>query len=412
MDPFNCTVHRLVVVALGLPAAGAGWTQENPYYVGASQAFTSETNVFRAPIGQPESDDVYSTTSLLAGVDQKIGRQRLFGDAALRYNHYRDNTQLNHTGYSADVGLDWETIESLSGRLGYTAKENLASYGADQGPFLTTKNLERTQEFVARGQYGMASLLSLEASYVYRRLDYSAPEYAFQEFRQDAGRVALLYRPGGLLTLGFGVRYTKGEYPFAVSTGPGTAQADPFTRKDIDLTAVYVVTGQSTFNARLSYTKEEHDAVTGRNLSETTGAFSWNYKPTAKLAFTTEYIHDTGAETTFFGLGQSGVNGVGNNSVLSDTFALRAVYEVTAKIEMQAGGRYVERDLTNTTQAPGLPTSGKDRLGEIKVGITWMPTRTLLFGCSGGREKRGSDSALSYPYATNIATCVGQIKLQ
>jgi hypothetical protein len=412
MDHLNRTVRGLAVAVLSLAPAGIGWAQTNPYYVGASQAFTSETNVFRAPTGQPESDDVYSTTSLLAGVDQMIGRQRLFGDAALRYNRYRDNTQLDHTGYSADVGLDWATIESLSGRLGYTAKENLARYGADLGPFITTRNLERTQEFVARGQYGMASLLSLEASYVYRRLDYSAPEYAFQEFRQDAGRVALLYRAGGLLTLGFGVRYTEGEYPFAVSTGPGTTQSDPFTRNDIDLTAVYVVTGQSTINARLSYTKEEHDAVTGRNLSGSTGGFSWDYKPTAKLAFTTEYIHDTGAETTFFGLGQSGVSGVGNNSVLSDTFAVRAVYEVTAKIQMQAAGRYVERDLTNTTQAAGLPTSGKDRLGEIKLGITWMPTRTLLFGCAGGREKRGSDSALSYPYASNIVACVGQIKLQ
>ena len=68
--------------------------------------------------------------------------------------------------------------------------------------------------------------------------------------------------------------------------------------------------------------------------------------------------------------------------------------------------------------APEPEQGPEDRLtvgkvqGEIKVGITWMPTRTLLFGCSGGREKRGSDSALSYPYATNIATCVGQIKLQ
>lgn len=412
MNRNNRLSQHLALAAIGLTQAGIAWAQSSPYYFGASQAFTRESNVFRVPIGQVESDDTYSTTSLLAGVDQKIGRQRLFGDAAVRLNRYQDNDQLNHTGYSADVGLDWETVQSLSGRLGYTAKENQARYGADVGPVLTTKNLERTQEFVARGQYGMASILSLEAAYVHRQLDYSAPEFAFQEFSQDSGRVGLLYRPGGLLTLGVGVRHTKGEFPFAISTGPGTAVSDDFTRNDIDLTAVYAATGQSTINARLSYTKEKHDAIVGRNLSESTGALSWDYKPTAKLAFTTEYIRDTGAETTFSRFDQSGVNGVGNNSVLSNTLALRAAYEVTAKIEMLLSGRYVERELTNNAQAPGLPATGKDRYGQARLGLNWMPTRSLLFGCSGGREKRGSNTALSYAYAVNIVSCMGQIKLQ
>jgi hypothetical protein len=401
-----------LALTIGLTQAGISWAQASPYYVGASQAFTRESNVFRAPIGQVESDDTYSTTSLLAGIDQRIGRQRLFGDAALRHNRYQDNSQLDHTGYSADIGVDWETVQSLSGRVGYTVKENQARYGADQGPVLTTKNLERTQEFLARGQYGMVGLLSLVAAYVHRQLDYSAPEFAFKEFRQDSGRVGLLYRPGGLLTLGFGVRHTEGEFPFAVTTGPGTAQSDEFTRNDIDLTAVYAATGQSTINARLSYTKEKHAAIVGRNLSESTGELSWDYKPTAKLAVTTEYIRDTGTETTFFGLGQSGATSVGNNSVLSNTLAVRGVYELTAKVQVQASGRYVERELTNSTQAAGLPASGKDRYGEARLGLTWMPTRSLLFGCFGGREKRGSNTALSYAYAVNIVSCMGQFKLQ
>ena len=400
----------LALAALGITGI-AVCAQTSPYYFGASQAFTRESNVFRVPTGQPESSDTYSTTSLLAGLDQPIGRQRLFGDAAVRYNRYRENTQLDNTAYGVDLGLDWETVQSLSGRVAYTIKENLARYGADQGPLLTTKNLERSQQFIARGQYGAVSTLSLEALYVHRQLDYSAAQFAFQEFRQDAVRVGLLYRPGGLLTVGIGVRHTKGEYPFAIVPTTGATQADSFSRNDIDLTAAYVVTGQSTLNARVSYTKEKHDAVTARNLSSTTGAISWDYKPTAKLAFTTEVIRDTGAETAFFGLSQSAVNGVGNNSTLSSTLAIRAVYEVSAKVQLEANGRYVERDLTNT-QGGGLPATGSDRYGEAKLGINWMPTRSLTFGCAYGREKRGTTSPLSYGYAANVATCLGQIKLQ
>jgi hypothetical protein len=402
----------LTLVAFGLAGTGPAWAQAaDTYYFGAAQAFTRESNVFRVATGQPESDDDYSTTSLLGGIDQSIGRQRVYGDAAVRYNKYRDNTQLDHTAYGVDVGVDWETVHALSGRVAYTVDERLARYGADQGPILTTKNLERGQQFVARGQYGTAAPLSLEALYVHRKLDYSAPEYAFEEFRQDAGRLSLLYRPGGLLTLGIGARYTTGEYPHATDPSTGAPRADEFSRKDLDLTAAYVITGQSTLNARLSYTKEEHDTVKSRDLSATTGALRWDYKPTAKLSFTTELIHDTGAETAFFGFGQEGLNSVGNNSETSDLLAIGVVYEATAKVHFEAYGRYVERDLVNT-QGGGLPATGSDRFGEAKLGVKWMPTRSLTFGCSFSREKRGTSSPLSYPYAANVATCLGQIKLQ
>ena len=46
----------------------------NPYYLGVSQALTHDTNVTRSPQGP---SDNYSSTSLLGGFDQPIGRQRL-----------------------------------------------------------------------------------------------------------------------------------------------------------------------------------------------------------------------------------------------------------------------------------------------------------------------------------------------
>jgi hypothetical protein len=144
----------LTVAVLGASGTGIALAQADPYYIGVSQALTWESNVFRVAEGQPESRDAYSTTALLLGMDRPYGRQRFFGNAAVGYNLYRDNSQLNHTAYGVDVGWDWETIESLTGLLGYTDKEILARYGADQGPEITTLNLERSREFTARVQYG------------------------------------------------------------------------------------------------------------------------------------------------------------------------------------------------------------------------------------------------------------------
>ncbi|MFO1217430.1 MAG: hypothetical protein U1E89_03495 [Burkholderiaceae bacterium] len=401
----------LAMAVLGLAQAHEALAETNPFYFGAAEALTREINVFRVAKGLPETNDTYSTTSLLAGIDQPISRQRIYLDAAARYNKYRHNSQLDNTGYSLDTGIDWETVESLSGRIGYTGKQNLARFGADQGPVLTTKNLERTQEFVARGQYGGASLLSLEASYVHRQLDYSAVEYDFAEFKQDAARLGLLYRPSAALTLGIAGRHTKGKYPFVLQTAPGQFQADDYTRNDADLTASWVLTGQSTVRARLSYTKETHQAVSTRDIAQSTGALSWDFKPTGKLTFTGELIRDTGAETAFAGLAGAGASAVGNNSQLSNSALLRIGYEVSAKVQLEFGGRYVQRDLINT-QGGALPANGSDRYSETRAGLNWTPTRSVLLGCSIGQEQRSSDSALSYSYSARVATCQGQIRLQ
>ena len=407
---------HLAIASVGLCSAGGTLAQEpNPYYVGIAQAFTHESNLFRVASGLPETSDTFSTTSLLAGINQPISRQRLFADVAARYNRYQDNTQLNNTGYGVAVGLDWETIENLSGRLSYNLNNSLARFGADEGPALTTKNMERSQEFLARAQYGRSGLLSLEGIYSHRELDYSAPQFAFEEYKQDALSLGVLYRPSGLLTLGAAARHTTGKYPFAVETAPGIFQQDDFRRNDVDLTAMWVPTGQSTVNARLSYTKVTHEAVTSRDVSGGTGAVSWDYRPTGKLAFTTALIRDTGAESSFYRPGQGGFGSIGNNSQLSTSLLFRGLYDATAKIQVEANARYVERDLVNTFALPSGAASsqaGSDKFAELRLGVNYAPTRSVLLGCAVGYEKRGTSSTLSYRYTANIASCSGQLKLQ
>ena len=405
----------IALAALGLAQVGSVFAQASPYYVGVAQAFTNESNVFRVATGIPESSDTYSTTSLLAGINQPFGRQRFFTDAVVRYNRYRENTQLDNTGYGLAAGLDWETVERLSGRIGYTLNENLARFGADAGPPLTTKNMERSQEFVASGQYGRISLLSLEAAYTHRQLDYSAAEWAYLEYKQDAISLGVLYRPSEQLTLGAATRHTEGRYPFAVETTPGVFQEDKFTRNDFDLTADWVATGFSTVAVRLSFTRESHDVVTSRDINGPTGAVRWDYKPTGKLAFTTQFIHDSGPESSFTRYDQGGAKSIGSDSQISNSVLFRGLYEATAKVQIEFNARYERRNLVNSFELSTGGTStetGSDELGEMRLGVNYAPTRSLLFGCALGYEKRATSSSLSYPYTAGIANCSAQFKLQ
>jgi hypothetical protein len=412
--------HKLNLALLGAACTGGSVAQvelqpsSSPYYIGASQAFTREDNIFRTPEGQPEISDTYSTTSLLAGVNQPIGRQRLFANAALGRNIFRDNSQLNNTTYDLDAGLDWATIDKLSGTLSYATKRNLARYGVDDGPTLTTeKNEERSQQLLARIQYGMASLMSLEGTAIHRELDYSAASYAFKELKQDSLGLRVLYHPSGLLTLGAGVRGTDGRYPFAIQTAPGVFEEDAFDRRDFDLSAVWTATGLSRLTARLSYSKEDHDRLQSRDFSGVTGALSWAYAATGKLNFITDLIRDTGSENSFNDF-SSGASTSGNTNRVSNAVRLRATYDATAKIRFGTDLKYQKRDLVNTfTLTGGTSTqTGEDKTTEFSLTGRYKPTRNAEIECGVGREKRTTSSPISYPYSAGKASCSAQLVLQ
>ncbi|HZV92886.1 MAG TPA: hypothetical protein VFF72_06680, partial [Caldimonas sp.] len=84
----------------GTTATPAGAT---PWYLGASESLTRDSNVYRVPGGP---GDTYSSTSLLGGFDQHIGRQRVFGNANVGINRYDGQSRLNNTSYNVAGGLD------------------------------------------------------------------------------------------------------------------------------------------------------------------------------------------------------------------------------------------------------------------------------------------------------------------
>jgi hypothetical protein len=410
--PQRQAIARLSLVCLAALGCGLAHGQANPFYVGASQSLTHESNLFRGAGGVSESDTL-SVTSLLLGLDQPIGRQRLFADAVLRAGRYSDHSQLNYTGAGLLAGVDWEAAESLSGRLSYRNDRTLAPTGLDLGigdP--GRRNMQTVQEFALRGLSSKSAPYAVEVGYLHRSLDYSLAEANTLEFEQDTASVGLLYRPTAALTLGLSLRRTDGSYPYAVPTD----LPDDFKRNDVDLSVVWVASGASTVTARLSRTREDHSALPARDVAGNTGALSWNYKPTGKLNLTADYIRDTGAESTFAGggAGAGTATPVVNSAPRATTLQLRGDYEITAKVQALAFVRRLKRDLVNNAAVPGR---GEDTLQEARLGLNWSPLRSVLVGCSVGREERkASDSAvtnvLSTPYNANSVSCMAQFRTQ
>lgn len=394
-----------VLAGVAVTCATNARAEPNPYYLGISQTFTRDSNLFRTP---QATSDTYSSTGLVAGLDQPIGRQRLYADANVRNNRYREQEQLDNVSYGIKAGIDWETVNKLSGTLGLFSNRSLANLSAGLAQPTTTKNLETTDQVLARVQYGTAGLLSVDGGVVWRRLDYSDPSYAGANLEQTSISGGLKVRPSGALTLGASLRATRGEYPDI---------AIEFDRNDIDLTAVWVPTGLSTLNARLSYGKQENKATGGvaplnveqRDFSGATGFIGWDYKPTGKLSFRTTLSRDTGSETSFLRITEDAPNLIafGDVSKLTTALSVLARYEATAKIVATVGALAQRRTLSDLfLPTPGISdATGRDRFTRAWLGLTWAPTLHWQLGCNVAHEKRTESGGLVVPYSANTASC-------
>lgn len=397
--------------ALGCVAAAlcsAAAAQSSPYYIGLAQTFGYESNLIRLrdgqalPAGLSKSDSL-SSTALVGGIDQPIGRQRLFGSATLRSDRYSKNSAFNNQGYALSLGLDWQTIERVSGKLLAAADRTTRTDLRDRSDlFIPRRNTETSNQLDASVSVGVSTPLSAEAGLSRRDVSYSAQESQYREYNQSSGSLGLRYKLGGATTAGVSLRQTRIEYPRLLAT-----LADPRdrrTRNDVDFVVIWVPSTVSSLNLRASRGRTRHEQFAERNFSATTGALVWDWQPGGKLRLSTRLARDVGQDaeraTTAF-------------SRTTDSLRLRADYELTAKIGLTASASgYRRTQLGSGLFVTGL--EGRDNGSTVSLGARWAPLRSLTLGCDFSDERRGNNSSplLNDAFSARAASCYGQFTLQ
>ena len=401
------------------PPAGPGSSafgapDPNPYYLGVSQAFTYDSNVYRVPDGKA---DAYSSTSLLGGFDQPIGRQRVFGKAIVSGNRYQDEKVLDNVSYAISGGADLATIENISGGVYVNFDQNLADPGAYSGVPSAQKNIAQTETIDLRLRWGGPSLLTLEGAFEYSRLDYSAPAYVTSETRQKMGSVTLYYRPGGPLRLGLGYRQSETDRPKAFLDTSGNFQSNTLTGRNVDLLVDYALSGLLDANARLSYTKQTNSGSAAADISGFTGHLGLAWQPTAKTSVNFRISREAGFDTilfTSYAVVETGsspvvqaVTAYYENSQVTDSVVLGMAYSATSKISVSASLIYTKAKLFTRSSLAGTPAGQDvfDRNKGVHIGANYAITRSWSAACSVAHEARDVTGPLPFSYTTDIVGC-------
>ncbi len=402
------TVQRplsTLAAVCALLAAGPALAQSSPYYIGVAQSVTHDSNLYRIgggrglPAGAQAKSDTIATTSLVAGVDQTWGRQRLTGNGSVQASRFANNDQLNNEGYGLGLGLDWETVNRLSGRLGINADRSLRSFDpAVQAGQPAERNIEDNNLLSAVVRLGVVTRLTAEAALSHRQVRFSNARYDRSEYDQDTGSLGLRYRLGGATTVGLAWRQSKLDY---------TAIDDPYKRRDIDLTTTWVPSGLTTLNARISHTSTDHARNPQRDFSGLTAELRASTQATGKIRLSARLSRDLGQSSSFVDLQQL------NRDFSRTTTGLRlgADYELSAKIALNASIDHQRRNFDGVAGNLGQAIDGNDRTTSLALGARWLPTRAIQVGCNLTHETR-SVQRVGNAYSASGFGCSGQFVFQ
>ena len=392
--------------------------QTSPYFIGLSQTLSYDSNLLglgreeAVPEGFSKSDSS-STTTLLAGFNQGIGRQRVFGNVSLRDTRYDRNEIFDNQGYSLRSGLDWSTVERLSGSVNFSANRSLQRFSSAEIGFLREKNLETVRTLSTRFNLGLVTEYSLEISGARTEVRNSLQQPGVQarEFTQDNASAGLRWRPSSLTSLGLSVGSTRGLYPKFRST-PNGFQADRFERKDFEISANRRFSGASSVDLRLANSKTVYDLNAQRNFEGLTGSLSWTWQPTSKLVFVSSVTRDTGQEsyaTAIFTL-----PAIADYSRANTAMRIGADYNFSAKVSFTSSLVYYRSSIVRTIDNPFLPleAEGRDKVMQLTLGARWAPVRSASLGCDFSSQDRRGEGQLVVSLRGTTVSCFGQLTLQ
>lgn len=403
--------RRPLIAALAAFASCSARAEDpSPFYIGVTQSLTRDSNVNRLSDGvvDPQGrSDTYSSTGLVGGFDQPIGRQNFHGTADIRYNRYKNHDELNNTSYGLNAGWDWTSVWNLSGGVNVSANQSLAQLNGNTVVPTTSRNLVKTEQAAANLAWGGTARLSIQGGYTHSRVRFSDQTAGSNDSSGDTGSIGSYYNFSPDLTVGVALRLTRTDEVLSGSSDG----------RNIDLSVNWRQSVQTGVNARLSFTRQSNAGGGSQDFSGLTGSIAANYAPTGKLAFSLSYNRDAGSNGTFFnapvstGTTTTVTPLLFENSQVSDSVALGASYSATAKIGVTAGYQYRKSRITNTTTAGNVSLdngSYDDKLQTASLGASWAIARPWQLSCNLLHEKRDASSGAAISYTANVVNCAAQ----
>jgi exopolysaccharide biosynthesis operon protein EpsL len=379
----------LILSAFAAMPAGAGPNDALHVYAGA--AYGHDDNLLRVPENQPGFDntkaDSWWTREGGLIFDKMYSRQRITLIGKLSKTSFDHFKQLDYDGKDLQANWKWQLGNHLEGKVGTSYQQVLAPYTDFSS---SERNLRTTRSHFAEGAWRFHSAWRVRAGFQRDKYEYEATSNRYNNRTEDASELELDYLARSESTVGLVARHVKGKYPYPRPIGPNTFN-DSFDQDELKARVKWLVSGSTTIDALVGYTRREQPSFGAGKTSGAAGKITATYQPRGKMTYKAAVWRD------FAPLESTLVSYTLNNGA-----SVGAQWDATAKITVNADA-VVER--RNYNARDNLQGDLRDSIRTYTMRATWMPRPTIQVQAGLAHQERdGSVTLGTGSYKSNSFT--------
>lgn len=345
-----------------------------------SAVITYDDNLLRENNTRPGVDgtsDTYKSAVVGIGIDRPIGRQHLTGNVRATKVTFNRYEELDYTGKDAQLDLDWRLARTLSGHVGATYNQSLASFADFQ---VAARNLRVQQKQYGNVVWRLHPSWQLRAGYTTEDFNFDLASQAFNNRTEKSSEAGFDYLAASDSTFGLLARQVKGQYPVQALSN-GLFIDNGFSQDELKFNVFWNASGISQVIFVGGWVRREVNSSSLRNSSGTNGRLIYNWNKLSSVQLSGSVWREFGA-----------AEGVFVNTALSTGQSINAKWTATPKIEVNANVRKEKRDfkpLQGVTNLSGLTDDTKI----ANLSVTYRPVRNLSLGVSVSHSERDGSTA-------------------
>lgn len=374
-------------------------TDPRPVQFSVSGGIYHDDNVFRlsdsavVPAGVHKSDTIYRVgVGLRANLP--VSQQRIVLDARVNSYTFDNNDRLDHVEYRGSAAWRWQAGQRLSGDLGYSRRRYLGDLGEIQA---TVKDMITEDRFFGSAGFMVTPRWRVRGAADWRKFDHSEATRSELDLRVTSGTVGLDYVTPLNNSIGVQHKISQGEYDNRQAIVPGTTVANTYDEYETSAVMRWNIGPKSLFNARLGYTKREHDEVPARDFDGFTGRLSLDWAAGAKTLINASAWREIRSVEEFGTLEQAAAS-----YILSTGFSIGPSWAPTSKLVFEARYLHEKREYEGDPALSFPGSAGiqrEDTFNGLRLAAGYTPRRNLRFSLAVERGDRDSNILLrDYDY--------------
>jgi len=349
---------RAATPPIRLPAPTATWCTP-----GSSGGYYHDDNLFRLSgsvnpvplLGSSNRSDNITRFGLGLKADVPVSRQHLVFDAQFDTYHYDRYSLLNNSSYAAAGTWMWQYGNDWKRHGGVGLRRFMGGFGELQAP---AKDMVTETHTFGSAAYALGARYKLRGALDYYNYTHDLAGANLLDNDITSATVGVDYVTPELNSLGLQIKYSDGNFPNNQLVG-GTLIDNRYNEIETSAVAHWVVSGKSTFDARLGYTSRKHKAVQARDFGGATGNLNYTFQVGSKTKLIAQIYRELKAYEALPGSFAPTYGDFTAAYVLSNGLSIGPQWAPTATLVVQGQYLYEKRDFkgdpSNVAARPARP---------------------------------------------------------